>query len=92
MNEETGRLVVPRSSILRFRSIDDHVFLDRIAHYICGGEETQHIWHLIRKKHSKRHRLVAAAVQSLSVLQLLSLCEEQLAVCPAPVVVSLPLV
>jgi hypothetical protein len=65
MNEETGRLVVPRSSILRFRNIDDHLFLDRIAHYICGGEETRHIWHLIRKKHSKRRRLVAAAIQSL---------------------------
>ena len=60
------RLVIPRSSILRFRNIDDHLFLDRIAHYICGGEETRHIWHLIRKKHSKRRRLVAAAVQSLN--------------------------
>ena len=45
------RLVIPRSSILRFRNIDDHLFLDRIAHYICGGEKTRHIWHLIRKNH-----------------------------------------
>ena len=91
MNEETGRLVVPRSSILIFRRRNQQL-LWMIAGYICGGEETRHIWHLIRKKHSKRHRLVAAAVQSLSVLQLLSLCEEQLAVCLAPIVVSLPLV
>ena len=93
MNEETGRLVVPRSSILIFRrQVVKRHLLWMIAGYICGGEETRHIWHLIRKKHSKRHRQVAAAVQSLSVLQLLSLCEEQLAVCLAPIVVSLPLV
>jgi len=92
MNEETGRLVVPRSSIVMFRRQHGGRLLRMVADYICGGEETRHIWHLIRKKHSKRHSLVAAAVQSLSVLQLLSLCEEQLAVCLAPIVVSLPLV
>ena len=46
MNEETGRLVVPRSSILIFR----RRLLWMVANYICGGEETRHIWHLIRKK------------------------------------------
>ena len=52
MNEETGRLVVPRSSILRFRSRNQQL-LWLVAGYICGGEETRHmyhIWHLIRKK------------------------------------------
>ena len=50
MNEETGRLVVPRSSILRFRR-QNRWFLWMIAGYICGGEETRHIWHLIRTEH-----------------------------------------
>ena len=48
MNEETGCLVVPRSSILRFRNIDNHVLLDRIAHYICGGKDTRQMWFMIR--------------------------------------------
>jgi ankyrin repeat protein len=51
MNEESGRLVVPRSSILRFRrQVVKRHFLWMIAGYICGGEETRHIWHLIRMK------------------------------------------
>ena len=54
MNEETGRLVVPRSSILIFRrQVVKQRLLWRVASYICGGEETRHmchIWHLIRKK------------------------------------------
>ena len=52
MNEETGRLVVPRSSILIFRRRNQKL-LWLVADYICGGEETRHmyhIWHLIRKK------------------------------------------
>ena len=49
MNEETGRLVVPRSSILIFRRRNQQL-LWLVADYICGGEETRHIWHLIRKK------------------------------------------
>ena len=52
MNEETGRLVVPRSSILIFRRRNQQL-LWLVAGYICGGEETRHmyhIWHLIRKK------------------------------------------
>ena len=52
MNEETGRLVVPRSSILIFRrQVVKRHLLWMIAGYICGGEETRHIWHLIRKNH-----------------------------------------
>ena len=51
MNEESGRLVVPRSSILIFRrQVVKRHLLWMIAGYICGGEETRHIWHLIRKK------------------------------------------
>ena len=54
MDEETGRLVVPRSSILIFRrQVVKRHLLWMIAGYICGGEETRHmyqIWHLIRKK------------------------------------------
>ena len=51
MDEETGRLVVPRSSILMFRrQVVKRHLLWMIAGYICGGEETRHIWHLIRKK------------------------------------------
>ena len=51
MNEETGRLVVPRSSILIFRrQVVKRHLLWMIAGYICGGEETRHIWLLIRKK------------------------------------------
>ena len=50
MNEETGRLVVPRSSILMFRHQHGRMLLRMVASYICGGEEAQHIWHLIRKK------------------------------------------
>ena len=49
MDEETGRLVIPRSSILIFRRRNQHL-LWSVASYICGGEETRHIWHLIRKK------------------------------------------
>ena len=49
MNEETGCLVVPSRSILRFRNLDNHVLLDRIANYIGGGEETRQLWCLIRK-------------------------------------------
>jgi len=49
MNEETGRLVIPRNSILIFRRRNQHL-LWSVANYICGGEETRHIWHLIRKK------------------------------------------
>jgi len=50
MNEETGRLIVPRSSILIFRrQIVKRHLLWMIAGYICGDEETRHIWHLIRK-------------------------------------------
>ena len=48
-----GRLVVPRSSILIFRrQVVKRRLLRRVASYICGGEEKQHmhhIWHLIRK-------------------------------------------
>ena len=51
MNEETGRLVVPRSSILRFRRQHGRMLLRMVADYICGGEETRHIWHLIRRNH-----------------------------------------
>ena len=47
MNEETGRLVVPRSSILILRR-QNRRWLWLIADYICGGKETRHIWHLIR--------------------------------------------
>ena len=43
------RLVIPRSSILIFRRRNQHL-LWSVASYICGGEETRHIWHLIRKK------------------------------------------
>ena len=51
MNEENpGRLVVSSSSLLSFRSIDDHVFLDRIADYICGDKRTRKMWCLIQKK------------------------------------------
>ena len=50
MDEETGRLVVPRSSILRFRrQVVKRHLLWMIAGYICGAEETRQIWHLIRK-------------------------------------------
>ena len=49
MNEETGRLVIPRNSILIFRRRNQHL-LWSVASYICGGEETRHIWHLIRKR------------------------------------------
>ena len=52
MDEETGRLVVPRNSILIFRRRNQKL-LWLVADYICGGEETRHmyhIWHLIRKK------------------------------------------
>jgi hypothetical protein len=49
MDEETGRLVVPRSSILMFRRHHGGILLWMVAGYICGGEETRHIWHLIRK-------------------------------------------
>ena len=48
MNEETGRLVVPRSSILILRR-QNRRWLWLVADYICGGEETRHIWNLIRK-------------------------------------------
>ena len=49
---EAGRLVVPRSSILIFRrQVVKRHLLWMIAGYICGGEETRHIWHLIRKNH-----------------------------------------
>ena len=41
--------VIPRSSILIFRRRNQHL-LWSVASYICGGEETRHIWHLIRKK------------------------------------------
>ena len=52
MNEETGRLVVPRSSILMFRrQVVKRHLLWMIAGYIYGGEETRHIWHLIRSEH-----------------------------------------
>ena len=54
MNEATGRLVVPRSSILTFRrQIVKRRLLRMVASYICGGEDTRHvyhIWHLIRMK------------------------------------------
>ena len=46
------RLVIPRSSILIFRRRNQQL-LWLVAGYICGGEETRHmyhIWHLIRKK------------------------------------------
>ena len=49
MDKETGRLVIPRNSILIFRRRNQHL-LWSVASYICGGEETRHIWHLIRKK------------------------------------------
>ena len=55
MNEETGRLVIPRSSILIFRHRNQHL-LWSVARYICGGEETQFIWHLIRKYHKRRKK------------------------------------
>ena len=51
MNEETGRLVVPRSSILMFRRQHGGMLLRMVADYICGGEGTRHIWHLIRSEH-----------------------------------------
>ena len=41
--------VIPRSSILIFRRRNRRL-LWMVANYICGGEETRHIWHLIRKK------------------------------------------
>ena len=44
MNEETGRLVVPRSNILRFRRQHGGMLLRMVASYICGGEETRHIF------------------------------------------------
>ena len=50
INEETGRLVVPRSSILILRR-QNRRWLWLVAHYICGGKETRHIWHLIRSEH-----------------------------------------
>ena len=43
------RLVIPRSSILIFRRRNQHL-LWSVASYLCGGEETRHIWHLIRTK------------------------------------------
>ena len=58
MDEQTGRLVVPRSSILMFRRQHGGILLRMVASYICGGEEKQHIyiymyrtciWHLIRR-------------------------------------------
>ena len=49
MDEETGRLVIPRKSILIFRRRNQHL-LWSVASYLCGGEETRHIWHLIRTK------------------------------------------
>ena len=42
------RLVIPRNSILIFRRRNQHL-LWSVASYICGGEETRHNWHLIRK-------------------------------------------
>ena len=42
--------VLPSSSILRFRNLDDHVLLNRIENYICGGEETRQMWCLIFQK------------------------------------------
>ena len=52
MSKETGRLVVPKSSILIFRrQVVKRHLLWMIAGYICGGEETRHIWHLIRTEH-----------------------------------------
>ena len=39
IDEETSCLVLPSSSILRFQNFDDHVLFDRIANYICGGED-----------------------------------------------------
>ena len=50
MNEETGRLVVPRSSVLILRR-QNRRWLWLVADYICGGKETRHIWHLIRNEH-----------------------------------------
>jgi hypothetical protein len=50
IDEETGCLVLPSSSILRFRNHHDHVLLDRIASYICGGEATRQMWCLIYQK------------------------------------------
>ena len=49
IDEETSCLVLPSSSILRFRNFDDHVLFDRIANYICGGEDTRQMWCLIRR-------------------------------------------
>ena len=43
MNEETGRLVVPRSSILILRR-QNRRWLWLVADYICGGKETRHIF------------------------------------------------
>ena len=51
---ETGRLVVPRNSILIFRRRNQKL-LWLVADYICGGEETRHmyhIWHLIILKYN----------------------------------------
>ena len=50
MNEETGHLVVPSSCILMFRYQHRRILLRMIASYLCGGEETRYIWHLIRKE------------------------------------------
>ena len=68
MNEETGRLVVPRSSILIFRRRNQQL-LWLVAGYICGGEETRHIWHLIRKLSvpSNNHFDFGAGGQSLGM-------------------------
>ena len=55
MNEENGRLVVPRSSILIFRhQVVKRHLLWMIAGYIYGGEETRHnLASEIRKKNLK---------------------------------------
>ena len=47
MNEETGRLVVPKSSILRFRRQHGGMLLRMIASYLCGGKRARHLWGLI---------------------------------------------
>lgn len=51
VNEETSRIVVPRSSILIFRhQIVKRRLLRMVASYLCGGEKTREIWRLISKR------------------------------------------
>ena len=48
--EETGHLVVPGSSILRFRRFNNakRRLLWMVASFICGGKDARQMWCLIR--------------------------------------------